>query len=85
MRPEKRKRQRRRKERKKQTYETPFPLGLLTSSLADLTVESALSGCTFEEKVLIASIIPVLLSAIRSTGINLKDAAKSFVSNIDQK
>ncbi len=43
-----------------------FDIAPLTSAAADILVSTALRGCTFEEKVLISALIPILVKLLRN-------------------
>ena len=49
-------------------YESPFPFEMLADSCGDLLVKQALIGCTFQEKTIIAGLIPLVIPILRKGG-----------------
>ena len=63
--------------------ELPGLTEMLTDIAGDLTIKSAMVGCSFSEKVIVAAFIPEFVRILRHAGVkDLQKAAESILDNV---
>src|SRR5271170_6272422 len=50
------------------TSQSPFPFDMIADHAGNLLIQQALLGCSFEEKTIIASLIPLVIPILRKHG-----------------